>query len=122
MADDAACGGSFANGWIVFVDTDGDIVHDVGESVIRKFPAAPDGIAITTNDDANYFSYAPTGVGRGDVGGAASVQTALLCDDRGNVIAAGGSSAARLLVLTPVGRSNVVRDVGQIDATTGGCP
>lgn len=121
MDDDAACGGTLANGWIVFVDANGDIVRDAGENVIRRFPAIPEQINVTTNGGATYFSFAPTGLGRGDVNGTA-LRTALLCDSRGNVLAAGGSSAARVVVITPIGRSNVMREVDQIDAATGGCP
>ena len=76
---------------------------------------------LSTNANATYFSFAPTGLGRGDVGGVPAVQTVRICDDRGNDIAIGGSSAARLLIITPIGRATVLRDVGQI-AAAGGCP
>ena len=78
-------------------------------------------MTITTNAGATYFGFAPTGLGRGDVGGNPSIQTAVICDGRGNVVAAGGNSAARFLVVTPIGRATVLRDVTQINAA-GGCP
>ncbi len=117
----AACGGVFDQGWIIFVDTDGDIVRDGGESVLRAHPAVPNGLNIFPDNGATYFSFAATGQGRGDVGGNPSFQTAIICDDRGTEIAAGGSSAARRLVVTPIGRATVIRDKAVIDAI-GGCP
>ena len=118
----AACGGTFNDGWIIFIDLNGDLARGgFGEIVLRAHPAIPDGIDIATNAGADYFGYAPSGLGRGDVGGAAAVSRARICDDRGNIVAAGGSSAARILVVTPIGRATVRRDVAQIDAA-GGCP
>lgn len=128
MAADAACdaGGNMDEGWIIFVDLDGDIQRDAGnnENILRRHPPVPDAIDITTNPGASYFSFAPSGLGRGDVDGNAALQTALLCDDRGNVMAAGGWSAARYLVVTPIGRATVIRDVDLINTATGGvgCP
>jgi type IV fimbrial biogenesis protein FimT len=99
----ANCGGTFDDGWIIFIDLNGDIDRaGAGENVL------------------NYFSFAPSGLGRGDIGGP-SVQTATICDERGNIVAAGGNSAARVLVVTPIGRATVLREVTQIDSA-GGCP
>ncbi len=118
----AACGGTFNDGWIIFIDLNGDLARGgFGENVLRAHPAIPVGINIATNAGADYFGYAPSGLGRGDVGGDPAVSRARICDDRGNIVAAGGSSAARILVVTPIGRATVLRDVAQIDAA-GGCP
>ncbi len=122
MADDAACGGTFANGWIVFVDLNGDLIRaGAGENLLRAYAAIPATLDITINNDAGYFSFAPSGQGRGDVGGVPAVRTATICDDRGNVAVAGGASAARLLMITPIGRAAVLRDMDRI-AAAGGCP
>jgi type IV fimbrial biogenesis protein FimT len=119
----ATCGGAtFDDGWIIFMDLNGDLQRaGAGESVIRAHPAVDSAIDIATNAGATYFGFAPTGLGRGDVGGVPAVQTAVICDARGNVVAAGGNSAARFLVVTPIGRATVLRDVAQI-AGAGGCP
>jgi hypothetical protein len=37
-----------------------------------------------------------------------------MCDERGNITAAGGNSAARLFVATPLGRATIQRDKGMI--------
>jgi type IV fimbrial biogenesis protein FimT len=114
------CAGTFNQGWIIFVDTDGDIALDPGEAVLRSHPPVPNQLAITPDNGATYFSFAATGLGRGDVAGPSFV-TAMICDDRGTNIAAGGSSAARRLVVTPIGRATVIRDKTIID-NAGGCP
>lgn len=118
----AVCGGTFDDGWIIFADLNGDLIRaGVGENVLRAHPAVHTRINIATNGGATYFGFAPSGLGRGNVGGVPAIQTARICDDRGNVVAAGGSSAARFLVVTPIGRATVLRDVAQI-AGAGGCP
>jgi Tfp pilus assembly protein FimT len=124
----ATCtGGTFDDGWIIFVDLNGDIQRpggpnvDGGENVLRRHPPVDDAIDISMNPGATFFSFAPTGLGRGDQSGFTAIQTAVICDGRGNVVAAGGNSAARFLVVTPIGRATVLRDVAQITAA-GGCP
>lgn len=115
-------GASFDDGWIIFVDLNGDILRSgAGENVIRRHEAVDDTLSITTGNGATYFSFAANGLGRGDVNGNPSFETAMICDDRGHAIAAGGNSAARRLVVTPIGRSTVIRDFANIDAA-GGCP
>ena len=113
--------GIFDDGWIIFEDTNGDIVVDVGESVLRVYPAIDTQIDITTNGGSDYFSFAPTGLGRGDIGGQPAMAAARICDGRGNQTAAGGWSAARVLIVTPIGRATVIRDPIQINAQ-GDCP
>ena len=109
----AACGGVFDDGWIIFINLNGDLARGgAGENVIRAHAPVDNRIDVTTNAGANYFSFAPSGLGRGDVGGNPSVVTATICDERGNVPAAGGASAARVLVVTPIGRAMVLREVG----------
>ena len=117
----AACdGAAFDEGWIVFVDINGDLERGgLDENVLRVHPPVDDTIDILTNGGATYFSFAPSGLGRGNVNGQTAVQIAMICDERGNVVAGGGSSAARRVVVTPIGRSVVIRDKQLIDASIG---
>lgn len=124
MSAAPTCSGTFDDGWIVFIDLDGDIVRDAGtDNILRAFPAIDANIDILTNGGATYFSFAGTGLGRGDVlGPGTSLVSARICDARGNVVVVGNdSSAARVLIVTPIGRATVLRAVGQI-AAQGGCP
>jgi type IV fimbrial biogenesis protein FimT len=127
MTAAANCGGTWDQGFIVFVDTDGDINRNgASETVLRAHGAIADGVSLAVADDATYFSYSSTGLGRPNVGGNPAVSQVVMCDERGNVIAAGGSSAGRLFVATPLGRATIFRDVGLINgalATMGkACP
>jgi type IV fimbrial biogenesis protein FimT len=112
----ADCGGTWDQGFIVFVDANGDLQRaGATESILRAHPARHEDVTLAFANDAGYFSYASTGLGRGDVGGVPAVTQAVICDERGNVKAAGGNSAARLFVATPLGRATVLRDRGLID-------
>ncbi|GMR17077.1 MAG: hypothetical protein BMS9Abin32_133 [Gammaproteobacteria bacterium] len=119
----ANCGGTFDQGWIIFTDLNGDIDRaGAGETVLRAHPAVPQGITISPNAAANYFAYAASGLGRGDIGGVPAVQTVMICDSRGNAPAPGNRSTARRLVVTPIGRATVISDKGFIDASGDVCP
>jgi len=122
MDAEPVCGGTFDDGWVIFVDLDQNQVRAAGadENVLRAHPAIPDGIDILTNGGANYFAFAATGLGRVDLGGL-NVSTARICDQRGNVPAEANNSTARILIVTPIGRAMVLRDIAQIDFA-GGCP
>lgn len=114
-------GASFDEGWIVFIDLNGDIQRAGSEEhVLKAFPPVDDAIDITTNDGATYFSFAASGLGDTEVNGAA-VETAMICDERGNVTAPGGNSAARRLIITPIGRSTILRQQETIEASGGSC-
>ncbi|MGB5624352.1 MAG: hypothetical protein WBM61_01365, partial [Woeseiaceae bacterium] len=98
----------------------------VGESILFRQAALPDGVILKVVDDAKYFGFAGTGLGRGKVGGNEAVSQVVMCDDRGNVTAAGGNSAARLFLATPMGRATIQRDKTMIqdvlDDNTLTCP
>ena len=110
------CSGGLEAGWVIFEDTDGDITVDAGEAVLRRFPAIENDIVINTGltgpDD--YFSFAATGMGRGNVTGTAPLARMVLCDPRGNVTGGGGKSTARVLIVTPLGRAMVLADEAQV--------
>jgi len=117
MDADANCGGTWDQGYIVFVDTDGNIATGgVNETILRAQPEVADGVTLAAANDAGYFGYTGTGLGRGIVGVAPSLTQVVICDDRGNVTAAGGNSASRLFVATPLGRMTIQRDKGMIEA------
>ena len=126
-AANANCGGTWDQGFIVFVDEDGDINRSgATETVLRSNGPIPDGITLSVADSATYFSFASTGLGRQNVGGNTALSQVVMCDGRGNITAAGGNSAARLFVITPLGRATVFRDRVLIDnaltAMGGSCP
>jgi type IV fimbrial biogenesis protein FimT len=113
----STCDGTWDQGYIVFVDTDGDLLRaGPTETVLRAHPPSQTGVIMRFANNASYFSYAATGLGRGDVGGVPAVSQVVVCDDRGNIRAAGGNSAARLFIATPLGRATIVRDMGMIGA------
>lgn len=121
MADTPTCGGGIAAGWVVFEDGNGDIVIDAGENILHRFPAVADGIIVNAPGPDDYFSFAPTGLGRGNViNGTPALATVVLCDERGNIRGGGGKSTARVLVITPLGRATVLADEGQV-TFHGGC-
>jgi type IV fimbrial biogenesis protein FimT len=112
----ANCGGTWDQGYIVFVDDDGDINRSgATETVLNAQGPIAEGITLAVADNATYFSYSSTGLGRPNVGGNPAVSQVVMCDERGNITAAGGSSAARLFVATPLGRATVFRDTTLID-------
>lgn len=118
----ANCGGTFNDGWIIFRDLNGDIDRaGANENVIRAHPAVPTTLTVTPGNGATYFSFAPSGLGRGDVGGDPAFVSATICDERGNADGPGGGSTARALVVTPIGRAIVLRTKAQVTAQ-GDCP
>jgi type IV fimbrial biogenesis protein FimT len=119
----AVCGGNFNDGWIIFIDTNGDLARaGGGENVLRAHPAPPAGVTVTTNGGATYFGFAGTGLGRGNVGGIPALQTAMICDARGIDIAPGGRATARRLVATAIGRATIISDLAMIQASGDVCP
>jgi type IV fimbrial biogenesis protein FimT len=120
-ADGLQCGGTWEQGYIVFGDTGADLVVDGTDSILRRQGPIGDGVMLNIPNAATYFSYSPAGLGRGNVGGNPALGRVIMCDERGNITAAGGNSAARLFVVTPLGRATILRDKAQIDAA-GGCP
>ena len=99
------CGGELEAGWVIFEDRDGDIVVDAAEPVLRRFPAIAGAIVVNTVGPDDYFSFASTGLGRGNILASPALSVMTLCDERGNIRGGGGKSAARVLVVTPLGRA-----------------
>jgi len=116
----ADCGGNWDQGYIVFVDDNFDLARaGATETVLRAHPAVERGVIFAIANDSTYFMYASTGLGRTDAGGNVAISQVVMCDERGNEIGAGGNSAARLFVATPLGRATILRETGLIgDALT----
>jgi len=115
MAATADCDGTWDQGYIVFVDSDGDLLRaGATETILRRHGVIETGVTLAVVDAATYFGYASSGLGRGNVGLAPAVTQIVMCDMRGNVTAAGGNSAARLFVATPLGRATILRDKARI--------
>lgn len=107
----ADCQGTWEDGFIVFVDNNGDLARSgAGETVLRAHPAVADGVSLRVAGDSTFFSYAATGLGRGNVGGQPPVAQIIICDDRGVAEASKDYSFGRLFVATPLGRATVIRD------------
>ncbi len=124
-ADGAQCGGTWDQGYLVFQDNDGDLTVNGADTVLRSHGAVETGVSMVVPNGATYFSYSATGLGRGNVGVNPAMAQVVMCDERGNSTIlsgpAGDYSAARLFVVTPLGRATILRDPAQIDAA-GGCP
>jgi type IV fimbrial biogenesis protein FimT len=117
-ADEATCGGTWAQGYIVFVDTDGNIATGgVNESILLTQSGIAEGVSMMIENGATYFSFAATGRGRQNVNGLPALSRMLMCDERGNVTAAGGRSAARMFIVTPLGRATIQSDKDMVTAT-----
>ena len=134
LAGNPVCnaGGQF-NGYVVFVDNndgngdglpDGDIVIDAGEQILRQQNALPGTMTIST--DSGYLSFASTGFRRVFAGAGPVATTAVICDQRGNVDAGAGNSAARAILIGATGRPQAVRAIGDVNIalgiTGGACP
>ena len=123
LAPTANCGGNFNNGWIIFIDLNGDLDRSgAGENIVRSYPPVADGVTITTNGGANYFSFAGTGLGRGNIGLTPALSTAMICDGRGVDVAPGGRATARRMVATAIGRATIISDHQSIIDAGGTCP
>ncbi|MDJ0917193.1 MAG: GspH/FimT family pseudopilin [Woeseiaceae bacterium] len=114
LAATPTCSGDWDDGYIVFFDDDGNAARATTEAILRVHGPAERNVVFAIADDAKFFSFASTGLGRGDVGGNPALTQIVMCDDRGNITGAGGNSAARLFVSTPLGRATIVRDQTQI--------
>jgi len=116
MTPGADCQGSWEDGFIVFIDSNGDIARaGANETVLRAQPGIAAGVNLVIANNSSYFSYASTGLGRGNVGGAPAVSQIIICDDRGLVETSKDYSAGRLFVATPLGRATVLRDYTMVN-------
>lgn len=97
--------GNWAQGWIVFVDTDNDATVDSGEDILRVQSALASGFTLTGDTNvANYISYSSDGRGR-LINGNTQNGTISLCT----------TGSQRAITLNAVGRA-------KINATGATCP
>ena len=110
----ANCGGTWDQGYVVFIDDNANRARDAGEAILRSHPPADNGVMLRVANGATYFMYAPTGLGRQDTGGNVPLSQVVICDERGNDNGPGGGSTARLFMSTPLGRATIMRDKAMI--------
>lgn len=108
-----------ANGVPILTDaSDGNAVFDAGETVLLARPAP--GGTMNVFGDSGYVSYGPNGFRR-DVpaAGVNAATMVLYCDERGNRLAGGGLSTARLVRIDALGRGQAVDTVADIAPAVG---
>ena len=91
----ANCGGTWDQGYVVFIDDNANQVREAGEAILRSHPPTDTGVLLRVANGATYFMYAPSGLGRLDTGNNQALSQVVICDERGNVRGPGGGSAAR---------------------------
>ena len=118
LAANSNCDGTWDQGYIVFVDdTVGDDLNRAGatETVLRAHGPIAEGVSFAVANDATYFGYASSGLGRGNIGASTALSQVIICDPRGTTETSKDFSAARLFVTTPLGRATIVRDLTTVD-------
>jgi Tfp pilus assembly protein FimT len=120
------CGGSLADGWVVFVDADGDAGIDADEEIIASHgalpPASRDGISALPADAPGYISFSASGR-RGAPGLDESITDLQFCDDRGDVDTGGGIAAGRWIRISETGHPEIQRTRAALQESSplGGC-
>ncbi len=105
-------------GWIVFLDEDGDITVDGGDVIIQQHAPVQDDILVAANPaGGGYLSFDNRGFLRAGPIAQPLVTDIRLCDHRGNTDIGGGQSAARWIQISQTGRPQVFR---MVDDITGG--
>lgn len=125
-AGDAAMACDYATfkGWFVFQDTDGNWQHGAAEPVIERHGLLDAGVTVKTDATDRIISFGASGFAN-PAGARNPTATIVLCDSRG-VVAAGGSSTGRTLLITQTGRARSSATYADVSAALakvgGGCP
>jgi type IV fimbrial biogenesis protein FimT len=114
--------GNLGSGWTVFVDPDADGVIDPGEAILQRYPGFSAELRNRVSRDAVEIQFA-------ELGGMPLLepltQLAIqICDPRGDVDTGRGVAAGRLIVVSAIGRPQLVRDRATLqsaDNPLGGC-
>lgn len=110
--------GTFSSGWVVWVDTNNNGLHDNGERVITSHGSLDPKISAGANNQY-LVSYAGTGFTQTNPGGRVATTQMAMCDDRHNTATAGTLSAARGVTVNNTGRARVTRDIAEIQTILG---
>ncbi len=97
--------GDWEQGWLTFIDVDGDGVVDGGEEIIQVHRALAEGITARGIDDG--ITYRPNGMTN-----LTATQTLVFCDDRGF------GDFARGLVVSILGKGSILKAA---DSGAGDC-
>lgn len=129
-----ACDGDGSQGWVVFVDDsdpeavsvgEGDGNVDAAEEIVLRRGGVHPEVTVSTLPAGNesYMRFLATGMMR-EIGAVGTqMNTLMLCDERGNVVVSGDDdSAARAVIISPIGRPRVTRSADEIEDDLGGCP
>ena len=117
-APDCTYGSPATEGWLVFIDTDGDIVVDGDDLIVQQHAPMQDQIMVAANPvGGGYLSFDDRGFSRTGPIAQPLVTDIRLCDHRGNADIGGGQSAARWIQISQTGRPQVYR---MVDEITGG--
>lgn len=110
-AEVPACVADSGGAFVVFVDEagNGNAVID-GDDIVLMRSSAPGG-RVTLFMQSHTVTYGANGFPRG------AATRFLFCDDRGTALAAGGQSAARVLLIDPTGRGTIRSDPALVAET-----
>jgi type IV fimbrial biogenesis protein FimT len=118
VCDVAAVMDTSDRGFIVWVDTDGELDYDMDETLLMRSP--PPGGAIRVSSNCPYVAYGANGFSR-QVAGACfpTLRNFLYCDDRGRRVTSGTLSSARVVRLDLPGRPQVLTELADVSARIG---
>lgn len=126
QANPACTNTPFEDGWIVFVDAVApalpDLAHNGAQDVLRAHGPMPNGITLTLADADSviggqpFLTFGTTGFPLATLAGNDAVFNFQMCDHRGNADTGGGIAAGRWIRLSPTGRPQIHREVGQVQS------
>ncbi len=90
--DQSGCGDNWSNGWLLFVDNDGDGAFEAGDEILRVHEALSGNNTLTNNNSNTRITYSANGLASG------FGSTFSLCDER-------GTTSAKGLVISMTGRA-----------------
>lgn len=121
-ACDKGAGTVWEDGWLVFVDADGDAVVDTGEEILQRQGPLTEQLSIRANAAlTEYVSFSGVGETR-STAGASVTGSLVFCDDRGVVAGEAGLSTARGVNVSRTGRPESLREQDAVAALGISCP